>query len=336
MRSTTEGLPPVPAPRASRAVTGFSGYVPGQQEALEMTQGRVLKTAAQKRVIPVIHPRFTAGSFLSSASTDGAIYNHGFETTSGQMSRAVTALAQSRGSAERPPGAGELPRAATGYTGHVHQYGDIIGKSFHEALRLGDLRVDAAAATRIPPSDFEKHWTDFYGARDQPDVVQSGGWRSVFGLATARRAPPSALNVHNPDAPQSLRSGLTYHQTLYKGAVEGGFEQQSRELNSQTQVPSFASGFKTAVGAPAGDPNGWSPAAETAWSRGFVTQPLEEEIRGPFTEPPRGGIAGYSGHVPAAIDSLGKTHARVQTALAVAKDRGYREPPHPLGRSFMR
>eukprot|EP01013_Petalomonas_cantuscygni_P024510 TRINITY_DN46163_c0_g1_i1.p1 TRINITY_DN46163_c0_g1~~TRINITY_DN46163_c0_g1_i1.p1 ORF type:complete len:349 (-),score=40.28 TRINITY_DN46163_c0_g1_i1:186-1232(-) len=338
-------LPKVPPPRAGRAITGFSGYVPGQNESLGVTQGRMLKGAAEPRTIPVTQPKSVAGSFLAAAAMDGTVYDHRFETTSRAMNSDVDRLAEARGYAERPPGAKPVPRGAVGYTGHVHLQREWIGRPFCDALADGDAIVAAQKAATQPPTEFQKHWTDYYHERaDTAATSASPPWRSAFALSLARRAPPSAL-AQQLSAKGPMGSVMpprpTWDEVLVSGARTAGLERDvAASATGAAAIPSFRDSFKgdstsderPAHGAGSGTSSDWTMRRAPAAPPGEQ----EEDPGGPLSLVASKRIAGYGGHVPRAVDNLGKTHGRVQAAMAEAAMFGYGEPPHPLGQKFVR
>lgn len=335
-------LPEIQSNRAARAISGFSGFVPGQQDALGISQVQVLKSAAHKRVVPVMYPRTVAGSFLSPVSTDGAIYDHGFETTSRQASREVEQLAASRGRSPLP-GAGEPVRATTGYGGHIHQHLDVIGKSFHHSLALGDKRLEAAASAHetSAPEECEPHWTEFYSKRNDASVVDAGGWRSMYGLYLARRASPDALAAAASKAVATNAAAGTVSAGFGLEGIPGPkpLDQYDRALLQTASRVGFGGPAATAD-APRAAPSSarGAVAPETLW----LSPPPpavggaagDSDVGGPLSTYKARGVSGYTGHVPHAIDTLARTYTRVAAALESAQGNfAAQEPPHPLGKS---
>eukprot|EP01006_Ploeotia_vitrea_P003754 TRINITY_DN113175_c0_g1_i1.p1 TRINITY_DN113175_c0_g1~~TRINITY_DN113175_c0_g1_i1.p1 ORF type:complete len:617 (+),score=91.89 TRINITY_DN113175_c0_g1_i1:91-1941(+) len=315
---------------ATKAIPGYTGHVRNCKDIFGQSAGTVLEQDAKGGIgSNMLKPtKASVGStFISALDSDGAVWDHKYETTNQNMNVAVESKLREQGQSTGPR------RNVVGYTGHVHMAQDILGASHDEVVRMSEnarAEQERQRARKAPPEPEQSkpHWTQFVMNN------RTGAWKQDYtSTLTTRPSSRKPVVTKAMEADRKRQQDERLQQEYNKAKAAMG--DQMEEVSS----PVFSSTYPQR-GANAGQNDDefidMGPAPLYLKDNTLMTEAPEDEkgYTGHYSAKTAAArrIVGYTGHLHGAQDSIGLNFGRLERRTNPFR-RGAQEP-HPLGARY--
>ena len=294
-----------------KAIPGYTGHMRNAKDRVGVSSGKALEEDSKGNdgIYCKKGQRSAAGSsLLSPLDTDGAVWDHRYETTQNNLSSSV-----SQDYTTKLAAAGKVPPpTVVGYTGHIHMGQEVLGASHDTVTRISD-KARAEQRLHMNPviAEGRPHWTTFRNGG-----LTNTAWKQEFSQAMTTR--PTAKGSKGGAAED--KDALLQSQIKAAEAVLGSTPTYSK-------AASFKASF-TATHSPRKEYD-----HEDTRIAGPQTPEDEKSYSGHHSAAlPNKHIVGYTGHLRGAQDHVGVNYGRLERKMDPHAK--FVEPPHPLGQRY--